>query len=259
MHSLQLQEGGPGIPPVVLGGILPPAPQPTNYRDKYLLPSEDVFQGNYTNLYNEYSVRVSTPMDLRTALYRDGNTGTPLHILLHVRSLNAPQGDPGAIIAYNRLTRHDAHFGQQATAYDNIGIAFFGDTIGGQAPLTVQLPDALFNQLPVVQIPTQARLAQLLVTEPDTQLFGPYMGNDPDVEVHTTCQAMVVSNKYVVPFLNAGMTPREAYTLIHGMVQQEGNGVACGPLLDWLRVAITRCEANGYPRTLGCHKTSTHL
>ena len=93
------------------------------------------------------------------------------------------------------MTRHDARFGQQATPYDNIGVAFFGDTIDGQAPLSVQLPDALFNQLPAVQIPTQARLAQLLTAEPATQLFGPYTANDPDVEGHTTRQAVVVPNK----------------------------------------------------------------
>ena len=144
--------------PAAQGGVPPPAPQPVSYHDKYLDHSSDVFQGNYINLYNEYRTGASTPLTLRNTLYRDGNTGVPLHILLHIRLDNAPDEDPGVIVGYHRLTRHDPRFGQPPTAHDNIGVAFFGDVVEGQAPMSVQLPDSLYNQLPAVQVPTAARM-----------------------------------------------------------------------------------------------------
>ena len=107
---LVMDEPAPAVPQAPLpvpgfpGALQPPVPQPTNYREKYLDPASDAFLGNYTNLYHEYSVGQSTPLELRTALYRDGNTGTPLHILLHVRSANAPMGDPGIILGYHRVS-----------------------------------------------------------------------------------------------------------------------------------------------------------
>jgi hypothetical protein len=78
---------------------MPPAPnplgqQPNSYRARYLDPTADVFNGNYTNLYNEYSTTNTTPQDLRTSLYRDGNTGALLHVLMHVRDpANADPND----------------------------------------------------------------------------------------------------------------------------------------------------------------------
>jgi hypothetical protein len=160
----QPQQLAPGVPAPPARGLPAPAPlatQPTPYQAKYLNPSTDVFQGNYANFNNEYSTANTTPQDLRTALYRNGNTGALLHILMHVQDPNGDPNDPGLVVTYHRLSRHDQRFGQALTPFDNKGLAFFGDVVNGQAPTTVHVPDTAFNSVGVGQIPTPARLTQL--------------------------------------------------------------------------------------------------
>jgi hypothetical protein len=118
--NIQGQPQAPaGIPPAppqpAVGPALPqqpPAPVPVaaqanNYREKYADPTNDIFGGTFINLYNEYNPANTTPLELRTALYRDGNTGALLHLLAHVRDNNAGADDPGIIVAYHRLSRKD--------------------------------------------------------------------------------------------------------------------------------------------------------
>jgi hypothetical protein len=239
----------PGQPqqPVAQPGQLPA--QPPNYRSKYLDPTTDRFSGNFANLYNEYMPGNTTPANLRDALYRDGNTGSLLHVLLHVRLTTAGADDPGTIVAYHRLSRRDTGFGQQPTSYDNQGLAFFGDVVNQQVPLTVHLPDTIFNQMAPVQVPTGPRWTQLFAAQAGDALFGPFAAGEADVEPVTTRAAVVVPNRYVVPFLSNGMAPRAAYLALSGMIHQDGNEVACEPLLHWLRVAMTRRAAGQMPRT----------
>lgn len=179
-----------------------------------------------------------------------GNAGTAVHILVHIRDQNAPPADPGYIVAYHRLTRHVARFRQLGRPFDGHGHAFMGDVVDGQVPITVQVPDALYNQLPVVQVPTGPRLEQLLLADPDAALVGPFNAGDPDVTPVTTRALVVVPNEYVRPFLGVGMRPRDAYTTLHGIISQGGQEIACEPLLDWLRVALTRRAQDALPRTV---------
>ena len=139
-----------------------------SYQSWYADPTSDPFEGNYVNLYHEYATGGRhTPASLRDGLYNSGNAGTPIHILVHIRDPQAAVEDPGYIVAYHRLTRHVARFGQIGRPFDGHGHAFMGDIVEGQVPVTVQVSDSLFNQLTVVQIPTTPRLAQIMggVTE----------------------------------------------------------------------------------------------
>ena len=213
---------------------------PNTYLEKYLDPSLDVFQGNYVNLYNEYAVGNNTPAALRNATYRDGNMGTFLHVLVHLRDPTAGPNDPGTIVALHRLTRHEARLGQAQYPFDNLGLAYYGDVINGQAPSTVVIPDAWFNQVGPVQTPNHGLLTQQLEAHPDEIAVGPYIAGTADVDPITTRPAILVPNKYAAPFLTAGMTPKAAYQTLFGMVQQAGDGIACEPLLDWLRVTLTQ-------------------
>ncbi len=134
--------------------------------------------------------------------------------------------------------------------YETVGLGFFGDIINGQAPPTVVIPDGLFSTLAVTQVPTAARLQQLIAAQPDAGTFGPFLAGDNDVEPITTRAAMVVPNRYVTPLLTRGMTPKDAFLAITGLIQQDGNTVACEPLLDWLRTTLTRRGAGLTPRTV---------
>jgi len=226
------------------------ATAPTTYLAKYLDAQNDSFGGNYTNLYNEYTVGNTQPLALRNAVYKDGNVGILLHGLIHVQDPNAGVDDPGTIVAVHRLTRHESRLGQAPTGYDNVGLGFYGDVINGQAPSTVVIPDAWFNQTAVVQVPTHGLLAQEFAADPQLEVLGPYQAGQPDVQPVTTRQIILVPNVYATPFLTAGLTPRAAYQVLHGMVHQAGHEVACEPLLDWLRATLTkRGGANPQPVT----------
>lgn len=240
-----LQQPPPAPPLAALG-----APhQATTYREFYGQPGADAFGGNYANLYNEYSVGNTTPADLRNIIYRDGNTGVCLSVLIHVRDPQAAADNPGTIVGYHRLTRRDTRLGQTARPFDNQGLAYFGDVVNGQAPGTVIIPDALYNQLPVVQVPTDARFQQLDAADPNETTYGPFAAGEPDVNPITTRGLIIVPNKYVAPFLTTGLRPKEAYRAIRGMVQRDANEVACAELLDWLRVAMTKRAPGQPPRT----------
>ena len=236
----------PPVQPQPLGALT----APNTYLAKYLDAQNDSFGGNFTNLYNEYAVGNTQPLALRNAVYKDGNVGILLHGLVHVQDPNAGVDDPGTIVAVHRLTRHESRFGQLHTGYDNLGLGFYGDIINGQAPSTVVIPDAWFNQTTMVQVPTHGLLAQEFAADPQLELLGPYQAGQPDVQPVTTRQIILVPNMYVTPVLTTGLAPRAAYQVLQGMVQQAGHEVACEPLMDWLRAALTkRGGANPVPVT----------
>ena len=222
----------------------PPAPlaavAPTTYHAAYTDQQYDTFQGNYVNLYNEYATGNVQPLPLRNSVYRAGNGGTFLHCLVHVLDPTAGPDDPGRIIALHRLTRHDVRFGQLPLPYDGLGLAYFGDVYNGQVPTTVTIPDTWYNQIGPVQVPDHGLLAQEMAANPNGQLFGPYQAGQADVQPVTTRALVLVPNCYAAPFLTTGMTPKDAYVALRGMIQQAGQDVACEPLLDWLRVTMTR-------------------
>jgi hypothetical protein len=238
-----------GHHPLAFAGGL--TPQHRSYLEKYSDASSDPFGGNYINLYNEYSVGgANTPLSLRNTIYRDGNTGALLHVLIHVRNLaGALPTDPGLIVAYHRLARHDTRLGQAAMPYDGLGLAFFGDVINGQIPTSVVVPDTLYNQLPVTQVPSAGLLQQLIAADPAAEMFGPFPAGTADVDPVTTRQLIVVPNRYTTPLLCVGMAPKAAYLSISGMIHQDGNEVACAPLLEWLRHTVTRRAPNMPPIT----------
>lgn len=190
---------------------------------------------------------------MRDAVYDSGNAGVMLHALIHVRdhasssTAGVDNDDPGLIVAVHRLTRPERLFGQPASRpFDNIGVAYFGDVIQGQSPTTVIIPDSWFHPTSQVQVPNHRLLHQEMVAAtPDVESFGPYTAGTPDVETVVTRQLVIVPNKYVTPFLTTGLTPKAAYQVLYGMITQAGDEVACKPLLDWLRVALTKQEKCG--------------
>mmetsp|Transcript_6869 Transcript_6869/g.13921 ORF Transcript_6869/g.13921 Transcript_6869/m.13921 type:complete len:711 (+) Transcript_6869:32-2164(+) len=219
------------------------------YHDLYTDPSWDPLAGEYATLYRDFTAAGTTPAALRDNLYNSANTGGLIHLLAHVRDANAVPADPGYIVGYHRLTRHVAGFGQGGRPFDGQGHAFMGDVINGQVPITVGVPDTLFNMLPAVQVPTSGLMDQLLLADPVTHVVGPFAAGDPDITAVTTRGVMVVPNPYILPFMTTGMRPRDAYQAVLGMVQQNHHEAACAPLLDWLRVPLPRRTANALPRT----------
>eukprot|EP00980_Cylindrotheca_fusiformis_P000622 scaffold154_cov129-Cylindrotheca_fusiformis.AAC.39 len=66
------------------------------------------------------------------------------------------------------------------------------------------------------------------------------------VEIPDAAFSRINANTQVPDY---GMTPHEAYHAVYGAVQTVGREADCSPLLDWLRLTLTRPAANQPPRT----------
>jgi hypothetical protein len=146
----------------------------------------------------------------------------------------------GRVCLYHRLQRYAPQLGAP-TDFDNVGYAFFGDVTNGQAPPSVEWPATAFHQVGVsIRVPQRAILDQLIAAQPESELFGPFGNDDAGTDVVRVRQAMLVPFRYVRILLQRPLTPREAWVQVAGAIYNDGTQEACSPLLDWLRVAITR-------------------
>lgn len=245
-----------GLPPPPIGGGAPPPPPLAAaaaapllgqqqvahpYRDWYNDHARDPFVGNYDAMYANYALARS-PLEIRNSLYPSGNSGIPIaHLLLTVQP-NDPVHAPGVIQGYHRLTRYQPSL-VSASPFDNVAYAFLGDVQGGQAPHTVVWAETQFHQATAMQVPTADGLDQLLATDPNTELVGPFAAGDPDTEQLTVRFAAFIPNRYMVILLNDHLTPRQAWQRIRGAIVTDGLAQECEPLIDWLQCAITRRPA----------------
>lgn len=114
----------------------------------------------------------------------------------------------------------------------------------------VELPDTLFNRIqPVNQVPDTGLLEQELNAAPDIAMLGPYAAGTADCSQVVSRQAMLVPNGIARMFLHQNMAPRAAYEAIMGALQAAGAVADCMPLVDWLRLTLTRPAANAPLRT----------
>jgi hypothetical protein len=146
----------------------------------------------------------------------------------------------GRICLYHRLQRYAPQLGAP-TEFDNVGYAFFGDITNNQAPPSIEWPVTAFHQVAAsVRVPQREVLGQLLAAGPELELLGPFGNEDAGTDVIRVRQAMLVPFRYVRLFLQRPLTPREAWVQVAGAIHNDGTQIDCEPLLDWLRVAITR-------------------
>jgi hypothetical protein len=230
----------PGIPPVV--------PLPACYRDYYQDESNDKTAGNYGTILSTFEVpgaAALTPNQVSEAVFASAVVDPQAFVMLIV-SANHPNG---RLCLFHRLQRYAPQLGAP-TEFDNLGYAFFGDLTNGQAPPSVEWPVTAFHQVGVsIRVPQREVLDQLLANEPAGELVGPFGNEDAGTDVIRVRQAMLVPFRYVRLFLERPLTPREAWVQVAGAIYNDGMHEACSPLLDWLRVAITR-QGDGLPSRL---------
>ncbi|KAL3943052.1 MAG: hypothetical protein SGARI_000070 [Bacillariaceae sp.] len=216
------------------------------YFDLYDDPTKDDFIGTYAEMYAEYGTTV-LPATIKTILAEQGNSGRRIHHLIHMRQSAAPVTDPGKIITIHRTTQYNRPMAQAPSNLDGRMFAFQGESIGQQLPMNVELPSTAFNKASAVQVPTVARMQQLLNDEPNAAMFGPFVATDTDVEAIIVRNLVWVPNKYAKMALQ-GLTPRDAWTMIYAAVVANGEETECADLLAWLRVALTRKAADDTSR-----------
>ena len=236
-----------GGPPVGgTPGFLNPN-SPVTYLSRYLNHAHDPFAGQYASVYAHYSVpavNALTPAELRAKIYASSASGVPIaHALLVWPYPNGPD-DPGTIQGFHRLVRYEAGLAHP-TPFDNIGYAFMGDLIDGQAPISIVWHDEYFNRVANVQVPTAAEMDTLIAGDLNAPQFGPFNNGDPNTETVTTRYCMFIPDRIMGLFLGRSWTPREAWVQIRPALIQDGLGADCEEFLIWLRVALTRHTLSG--------------
>jgi hypothetical protein len=194
-----------------------------------------------------------TPNQLANRVYQAGDQDMNMAFVAHCRPAGADPNYPGAITLYHRVTRFGSRIGLPATPWDDVAFAFQGDVIQGQAPPSIVWEPQFFytinNQ---VQVPTVVMMDQLLGQDPDAQFVGPFGNGDAGTEVVRTRRTMAVPPRFVTILLENSLSPRDAWIRLKGAIETAGQMAACEPLIDWLRVALTRPAANTVSRL--CHE-----
>jgi hypothetical protein len=223
----------PGIPPVI--------PHSATYRDYYQDDANDKAAGHYGTIMNTFvvplvGVGALTPVQVSDAVFASAVVDPQAFVMLVVDATHPN----GRICLYHRLQRYAPQLGAP-TEFDNVGYAFFGDLTNSQAPPSIEWPLTAFHQVAAsVRVPQREVLDQLLAAGPELELLGPFGNEDAGTDVVRVRQAMLVPFRYVRLFLQHPLTPREAWVQVAGSIYNDGMQVDCEPLLDWLRVAITR-------------------
>eukprot|EP00980_Cylindrotheca_fusiformis_P030574 scaffold25059_cov215-Cylindrotheca_fusiformis.AAC.1 len=249
------QQPPPPPPPLPPQGFpfQPQRPGYQNYSQFYDDPATEHWTTNLGQVYQRYDVGGGlTPQALRNHIYTAGNSNHAVSVLVHIRDPAAQPDDPGEIMLCHRLTRYeDGNMGLVPLPFPNVGHGFLGDVRNnGQAPFSVELPDATFSRINAnTQVPDFGLMEQILHGDPTITMVGPFPAGTADVSPVDSRQAMMVPNWIGRMFLHQGMTPREAYHAVYGAVQTVGREADCSPLLDWLRLTLTRPAANQPPRT----------
>jgi hypothetical protein len=227
----------PGIPLVI--------PYSASYRDYYQDDANDKAAGNYGTIMNTFvvppaGVGALTPVQVSDAVFASAVVDPQAFVMLIVDATHPN----GRICLFHRLQRYAPQLGAP-TEFDNVGYAFFGDLTNNQAPPSIEWPANAFHQVAAsVRVLQREVLDQHLATGPDLDLLGPFGKEDAGTDVIRVRQVMLVPFRYVRILLERPLTPREAWVQVAGAIYNDGAQVACEPLLDWLRVAITRQGEN---------------
>jgi hypothetical protein len=187
-----------------------------------------------------------TPAQVMEAVYASAVTDPQACITLVV----GEQFPDSRISLFHHLQRFAPQLGAP-TGFDNKGYAFFGDITNGQAPATVEWPANAFHQAGgfMIHVPTREVIDQTFGADLAVNLLGPFGNDDAGTEVLVRVRyAMLLPFCYMRLLLRRPLTPREAWIQLAGAIYANGKQDACAPLIDWLRVVVTRQAEGLVPR-----------
>lgn len=152
--------------------------------------------------------------------------------------------DLGTIQVFHRASRVAPRPGLSATPWDGNSYAVHGDVVQRQCNI-VPFPTNFFQRLQgTVRVLTVEALHQHLAGNPNDQMVGPFAAGDANTEEVGTRPCTFIPFRYVALLLNTNLPPREAFLRLAPAITANNDQQACQPLLDFLRVALTRSQAN---------------
>jgi hypothetical protein len=169
-----------------------------------------------------------------------------MSFVLHCRPAKTPAAAPGYVNIYHRVSRFAPRIGMLPTPWDDVAFAFQGDVVQQQVPPSIVWDQSYFHTVvqSLIRVPTAIMMGQLLGQDPNSQFMGPFDEEDAGTEIVCTRHATVVPHRYVQLLLAQSLTPPEAWIRVKGAIAAAGQMEDCSPLIDWLRVALTRADAD---------------
>ena len=243
-----------------MAGLLPPAvaaPLKKTYHEYYLDPSEDPY-GSYQGVLASFTIPPGGggpapigPADLCDEFYNSSSAGDPnAFIVLEERDPGIEGHETGLIVCYHRLAKYPSRTHVETTPWDDLGYASLGEVVHGHVQ-TVAWENTMFHQTANIRVPTVANVTAWLGADPDLELLGPYDPADAGTDVVRGRNSCFLPPPFVPLFLNAPLKPRDAWeqVALQVLARDAAFVTACQPLLDWLRMAITR-EAVNFPSSI---------
>ena len=217
---------------------LVPAPTPALFASFYADASNDTPQQNILALLSPHDIDLNnpgtnlTPATVRQQIAEAGAQRLPIVLVLLVNGRLQPYFLP--------FRRSQAAGEAPDPATDNKIYAIDGELIRNEGTL-VELPDALWNQLPnQVQVSTVAHIqTQLTADASQNFMMGPFNAGDGNTEVVKTRYINIIPFKYAALFIQ-GVTPRYYFETILPQIVSDGNENAMLPLTKTAQVALTR-------------------
>jgi len=154
------------------------------YRDYYLDPQTDVFQGNYTAALVPYVIplanqNVPTPARVQDVAINCQAQDVPLAFLLMLSD--------SKLHVFLQLAKYTARMGLPPTPWDDQLYAQKGELYHNQAQTVTWLPD-YFNQVRTqLRVATSNFIDTALAGDPNAEFLGPFVDADADTEVIRYC------------------------------------------------------------------------
>ena len=265
------QGGAPPAPPGPPGPPGPPVPpmQPQfaapqhaykNYVEYYGDHSTDPYHGDYTDVMMDYNVPAvgNSRHSKETLLFRATQASLQDHPMAFIslcRKDDAAANNPGTMLVTHRVAKYPLTLTGPAQPWDDRVFAISGDVTYQQVAI-VPWSDNHFSRVQgETRVLTTQALNQHWAGNPLDPLVGPHADDEPNTELVYTRHCMYVPHKYTPLVIGVSLTPREAWERLHAAISADGKEQECKPLLDFVKVCVTREAAGMASRVAGLWPT----
>ena len=218
----------------------------TNYEVFYKSEQVDVYDGNYQGLMKAFAVSPDLALESRE---REGKEllGGMLQTKEVPQALLVLLPSDNKLLLVHRLYYYTKPLGATtAKEWEERIMGFVGDVMGTQLPQAIYLRDDVLTALnEKVKVKRTLDMRISLENDDTVENFAPRSARERESnydEVHTR-YAMCVPPKYVPLLLGKRLSPREGFLLLERATRENDDEEAMQPLIDWLRVSLTRGNA----------------
>ena len=225
-------------------------PPISNYTEFYEDELTDSFSGDYQGVMADYDLSGQGALSAEE-LHDTVNSCASQRIPTAFLVLSVRPGEEAPTVkCYHRLTKFLPRMGMPASPWDDKVFAFSGDLLNGQLS-TVKWERALYQPASNNQIivGTDTLVEDQFAVDANIQLLGPFADGDAGTERVRVRNTVYLPPMFVSTMIDEEMSPREAWFRLGGAISSEGKLVECKPVIDWLKVALTRAS-NGNPSRL---------